>query len=54
MRRETLAKMILAGAKHNHEKPQSAYDHARVIAKANAALGYAKAADILYFKLMQK
>ncbi len=48
------AKMILAGAKHNHEKPQGAYDHARAIAKADAALGYARAADILHFKMMQK
>ncbi len=47
------AKMILAGAKHNHEKPQGAYDHARAIAKADAALGFAKAADIFHFKLMQ-
>ena len=48
------AKMILAGAKHNHEKPQGAYDHARAIAKADAALGSARAADILHFKVMQK
>ncbi len=44
----------LAAAQHNHEKPQGAYDHARAIAKADAALGYAKAADIFHFKLMQK
>ncbi len=31
------AKMFLAGAKHNHTKPQGAYDHARAIAKARAA-----------------
>ena len=48
------AKMILAGAKHNHEKPQSAYDHARAIAKADAAHGSALAADLLHFKMMQK
>ena len=48
------AKMILAGAQHNHEKPQGAYDHARAIAKAGTALGYARAADILHFKMMQK
>ncbi len=47
------AKMTLAGAKHNHEKPQGAYDHARAIAKADTALGYAKAADIFHFKMMQ-
>ncbi len=48
------AKMILAGAKHNHEKPQGAYDHARAIAKAGAARGSALAADLLHFKVMQK
>jgi hypothetical protein len=48
------SKMYLAGAKHNHEKPQGAYDHARAIAKADAALGYARAADMLHFKMMQK
>ncbi|MCH8138045.1 MAG: hypothetical protein IH926_03685 [Proteobacteria bacterium] len=48
------AKMFLAGAKHNHEKPQGAYDHARAIAKADAALGYARASDMLHFKFMQK
>lgn len=47
------AKMRLAGAKHNHEKPQGAYDHARAIAKADAALGYARAADMLHFHYMQ-
>ena len=46
------AKSRLASAKHNHEKPQSAYDHARAIAKADAALGYAKAADIFHFVLL--
>ncbi len=48
------AKMILAGAKHNHEKPQGRFDHARAIAKADSALGYAKAADLLHFELMKK
>ncbi len=47
------AKSRLASAKHNHEKPQSAYDHARAIAKADAALGYATAADMLHFKMMK-
>ncbi len=47
------AKTALAGAKHNHEKPQGAYDHARAIAKANAARGSALAADLLHFKMMQ-
>ena len=48
------AKMLLAGAKHNHEKPQGRFDHARAIAKAKSALGYATAADILHFDLMKK
>jgi hypothetical protein len=47
------AKMQLAGAKHNHEKPQGIYDHARSLAKADAALGYAKAADQLHWKYMK-
>lgn len=48
------AKMLLSGGVHNHEKPQGAYDHARSIAKADAALGYARAADMLHFKYMEK
>ena len=47
------AKARLASARHNHEKPQGAYDHARAIAKADAAKGYAVAADIFHFKLMK-
>ena len=46
------AKTRLTSAKHNHEKPQGRFDHARAIAKANAARGYALAADIFHFKLM--
>ena len=48
------AKMTLAGAKHNHAKPQGSFDHARAIGKAKAALGYAQAADIYHWKLMGK
>jgi len=48
------ARMLLVGAKHNHEKPQGAYDHARSIAKAEFARGYAVAADIYHWKLMGK
>ncbi len=48
------AKMLLAGARHNHEKPQGRLDHGRAIAKADSALGYAKAADLLHFELMKK
>ena len=47
------AKMVLASAIHNHEKPQGAFDHARAIAKAKTALGNAEAADIYHFKLME-
>jgi hypothetical protein len=46
------AKMFLASAIHNHEKPQGNYDHARSIAKADAALGYARASDMLHFLSM--
>ncbi len=39
------AKMMLHSAKHNHEKPAAGkFDHARAMAKANAAEGYARAA----------
>ena len=47
------AKMWLASGKHNHEKPQGIYDHARAIAKADAARGSAVAADMLHFKMMK-
>ena len=47
------AKMYLGSGIHNHEKPQGVYDHARAIAKADAALGHARAADLLHFKYMQ-
>jgi len=45
------AKSLLQSGKHNHEKPAAGkYDHARAIAKANAAEGYAKAAAVLASK----
>lgn len=47
------AKMFLHGAEHNHNKPQGPVDHARSIAKADAAKGYALAADILHFEMMK-
>ena len=47
------AKMYLQGAKHNHTKPQNIDDHARSMAKADTALGYASAADALHWKIMQ-
>ncbi len=46
------SKMRLAGARHNHETPRGTYDHARAIAKAGAARGFAVAADVYHFKLM--
>jgi hypothetical protein len=48
------AKMLLESAEHNHAKPQNEYDHARAIAKANAAKGYAEAALIYYKKFGTK
>ena len=47
------AKSHLTSAKHNHEKPQGSFDHARAIAKADSARGYAVAAEILHVKLMK-
>ena len=42
------AKAMLQSGKHNHEKPAAGkYDHARSVAKADAAAGYAGAATIL-------
>ncbi len=45
------ANMLLHSGKHNHEKPAAGgYDHARAIAKARAAKGYAEAAEMLASK----
>ena len=41
------AKMFIARARHHHAKPQGAFDHARSIAKADAAKGFADAAVLL-------
>jgi hypothetical protein len=41
------ARMLLAAARQNHETPQGPYDHARAFAKADAALGHARAAEAL-------
>ncbi len=46
------AKTHLTSARHNHEKPQGIYDHARALGKSDAALAYAQAADMLHFKYM--
>jgi len=48
------AKMLLGSAEHNHKKPQNEFDHARSIAKADAAKGYAEAALIYYKKFGTK
>ena len=47
------AKMHLNGGMHNHEKPQGAYDHARAVGKANAAIAYAEAAELLQAHYMK-
>ncbi len=42
------AKMLLESGKHNHAKPAAGgLDHARAIAKARAAVGYAQAAEMM-------
>ena len=42
------AKMLLESGKHNHAKPAAGkYDHARAIAKAESAKGFAMAAEAL-------
>ena len=46
------AKSRLASAKLSHENSLDAYDHARAIAQADSALGYAKATDIFHLHLM--
>ncbi len=48
------AKAALAAAKHNHAKPQGAFDHARAIARAKAAIGFAQGAEILHFHYMMQ
>ncbi len=47
------ARMYLDGARHNCDKPQADYDRARAIGKAEAARGYATAADMLHFQFMK-
>ena len=42
------AKTWLDSAKHNHAKPAAGgYDHARSIAKAHSAMGYAMSAEMM-------
>jgi hypothetical protein len=47
------AKMLLDGARHNCDKPQTDYDLARAIAKGEAARGSADAADMLHWHFMK-
>jgi hypothetical protein len=47
------ARMYLDGARRNCDTPQADYDKARAIGKAEAALGYATAADMLHFQFMK-
>ena len=48
------ARMLLGGAKYNHEHPTGGYSHARAVAKADSALGYANAADLFHRELLSK
>ncbi len=48
------ARMLLGGATYNHENSQGGYSHARAFAKADAALGYANAADLFHRELLSK
>jgi hypothetical protein len=47
------ARMLLGAARRNHEQPQGPFDHARAYAKADAALGHARAAEILQSRCSQ-
>lgn len=42
------ARMLLGAARLNHEQPHGPFDHARAYAKTDAALGHARAAELLY------
>lgn len=44
----------LASAKRYHKMAQGDYDHVRDIAMAEAAIGYAKAADIYHLEVLAK
>ena len=48
------ARMLLDLARRNHERPGSPYDHARAFAKADAAMGHARAAQIVYSRSTQE
>lgn len=48
------ARMMLATARRNHERPRGAFDHARAFAKADVALGHARAAQIVLSRTTPK
>ena len=48
------AKIMLMTARRHHEHPQGPYDHARAIAKASAAKGYATSVEILHQRYSAK
>ena len=47
------AERLVKGARQDCAKTESAYDQARGVARADAADGYAKAADMLHFRYME-
>lgn len=48
------ARMFLDAARENHARPRGPYDHARAFAKTDAALGHARAAEIVYSRGTQE
>jgi hypothetical protein len=48
------ARMLLGGGRYNHENSREGYGHARAIAKADSALGYAEAADLFHRQLLSQ
>ncbi len=42
------SRMLLEAARQNHGQPEGPYDHARAVAKADMALGHARAAQAVY------
>jgi hypothetical protein len=47
------ARFMLTEARHNHEHARAPFDHARAFAKADIALGHARAAEIICARLDQ-
>ena len=46
-------RIMLSAAKRSHNIPQGPYDHARAIAKSDAARGYAMATEILHLRYLK-